>query len=45
VLAPDAPLAGFDGKGRIGGRFAGEFEFSMGGTEGAAFDAGVPVPG
>jgi len=41
VPAPDALLAGLDGTGRIGGRFAGEFKFSMGGTE----DAGVPVSG
>lgn len=42
---PDAPLAGLDGVGRIGGRFAGEFKFSMGGTEDAALDVGVVVSG
>jgi len=41
VPAPDALLAGLAGAGRIGGRFAGEFKFSMGGTE----DASVPVSG
>jgi len=41
VPAPDALLAGLAGAGRIGGRFAGEFKFSVGGAE----DAGVPVSG
>jgi len=41
VPVPDALLAGLAGIGRIGGRFAGEFKFSVGGAE----DAGVPVSG
>jgi hypothetical protein len=41
VPAPDTLLAGLAGIGRIGGRFAGGFKFSIGGTE----DAGVPVSG
>jgi hypothetical protein len=45
VPAPDALLAGVDGTGRMGGRLAGEFGFSTGGTEDAAFDAGVALSG